>query len=273
MIEGLNIRCNIGPVELLRSPLIELVYKRRAVLTRALVQIPDSEGAVRTALAVGQTMKIRFGYRAGSGSLWHEWQGTVEGLDQPDKGSQAPDALMVRGSGLEKALMTTVVTESFYGETAQSVAKRLLSRTGLPVGAVDIPGDVLPHQVFSRVPVARAIKQLETTLKRAYGHDLSKYALWLGANGLMWSDGPEPGEVYLIETAHNLLDHTPPLKAGEMGTVVSVLLPGLTASRMVKIRDKRRGIVALERAEEVKHVLGAGGNSTTVLYGKQVGWG
>ena len=34
MIEGLNIRCNVGPVEVLRSPFMELVFRRRAVVSR-----------------------------------------------------------------------------------------------------------------------------------------------------------------------------------------------------------------------------------------------
>jgi hypothetical protein len=272
MIEGLNIRCNAGPVEVLRTPYLELAYKRRAVLTRAVIQIPDPEGEVRAALAVGQDFFVRFGYR-GLAGYWHEWQGTVEEIDQPGLGGVNPDAVTVRGVGREKALSTTLVTESFYQETAQAVARRLLARTGLPVGNVDIPGDMLPHQVFSRVPVARAIKQLEHTLTRSYGHDLSKHAVWLGASGLMWSAGDEPGAAYVIETAHNLIDHTPPVRPGEMGAVVSVLLPGLTDGRQVRIRDARRGIAALERAEEVIHVLRASGNSTTVLYGKKAGWG
>jgi hypothetical protein len=272
MIAGLNIRCNVGPVEVLRTPYLELVYKRRAVLTRAVIQIPDPEGRVRGALAVGQAFKVRFGYRGPAG-FWHEWQGTVEEIDQPELESANPDAVTVRGIGREKTLSTTLVTESFYQETAQAVARRLLARTGLPVGNVDIPGDMLPHQVFSQVPVARAIKQLENTLQRSFGHDLSKHAVWLGASGLMWSDGDEPGAAYVIETARNLVDHTPPVRPGEMGAVVSVLLPGLTDGRQVRIRDTRRGITALERAEEVIHVLQASGNSTTVLYGKQAGWG
>lgn len=272
MLEGLNIRCDVGPVEVLRTPYLELAYKRRAVLTRCVLQIPDPQGAVRAALAVGQSMAVRFGYR-GPTNFWHEWQGTVEQIDQPGADAANPDAVTVRGVGKEKALATTLVTESFYQESAQAVARRLLSRTGLPVGAVNIPGDMLPHQVFSRVPVARAIKQLENTLQRSFGHDLSKHAVWLGAGGLMWSDGDEPGAVYVIETAANLIDHTPPVMPGAMGAVRSVLLPRLTDGRQVRIRDARRGITALERAEEVIHVLQAGGNSTTVLYGKKAGWG
>lgn len=268
MIEGLNVRCNVGPVEVLRSPHIELAYKRRAVVTRSVIHIPDPEGNIRAALAVEQTIKIRFGYR-GEAGFWHEWEGTVEKIDQP----QGSDAVIVQGVGLEKKLASTLVTESFYDEPASIVARRLLQKTGLPVAGVEIPGDVLPHQVFSNITVARAIKQLEQTLKRSFGRDLSKHALWLGQNGLIWSDGDEPGEVYAIETAENLIEHTPPAQPGEMGAVVSVLLPGLTHSRKVRIRDHRRRINTLERAEEVLHVLAGGGNSTTVLYGKNSGWG
>lgn len=272
MIEGLNIRCNIGPVELLRSPYIELAYKRRAVLSRGVIHIPDPEGKVRAALALQQPMRLRFGYR-GTVNFWHEWEGTIEKIDQPPKDSDNPDAVIVRGVGLEKKLSTTLITESYREETASAVARRLLAKTGLPVSDVQIPGDMLPHQVFSNVPVARAIKQLEHTLTRSFGHDLSKHAIWLGQNGLMWSDGFEPGDIYAVETGLNLIDHTPPVRPGEMGAVVSVLLPGLTDSRQVRIRDTRRQITALERAEEVIHVLRASGNSTTIMYGKKAGWG
>jgi hypothetical protein len=79
--------------------------------------------------------------------------------------------------------------------------------------------------------------------------------------------------VYVIETAQNLIDHTPPVRPGEMGAIVSVLLPGLTDSQQIRIRDTRRGITALERAEEVIHTLQHNGNNTTVLYGKKAGWG
>ena len=89
----------------------------------------------------------------------------------------------------------------------------------------------------------------------------------------MWSPEGEPGPAYVIETAKNLINHTPPVRPGEMGAVVSVALPGLTASHQVRIRDTRRDIVALERAEEVIHLLEAGTNSTTILYGKSAGWG
>lgn len=273
MIAGFNVRCNVGPVEVLRTPFLEIVYKRRAVLTRSTIEIPDPEGTVRRAIAKDDAMHLRFGYR-GETTLWHEWQGTVEIIDQPPRHGSGSDAVIVQGIGLEKKLSTTTVTESFTAEAASAVAARLLAKTGLPVAGVDIPGDMLPHQVFSGVTVARAIKQLEITLSRQFGHDLKKHAVWLGASGLRWSADGEPGDVYIIETAQNLLNHTPPVRPGEMGIVLSVPLPGLMHSMNVKIRDVRRDIVALVRAEEVRHVISERlGNSTAVLYGKETGWG
>lgn len=87
MIEGLNVRCNVGPVEVLRSPFMELVFRRRAVVSRATVVIPDPEGEVRAVLAMGQAVSVRWGYR-GEAGYWQEWEGTVENIDQPR--AQAP---------------------------------------------------------------------------------------------------------------------------------------------------------------------------------------
>lgn len=271
MIEGLNIRCNVGPLELLRSPCIELVSRRRAVVTRARIVIPDPEGEARATLAVGQPVALRFGYR-GEANFWQEWEGTVEEIGQPAADAESADALTIQAIGLEKALTTTHVRESFYREPAAAVARRLLAATGLPVGGVDVPGDVLPYQVFSNVPVARAIKQLANTLTRSFGHDLSRHALWLGASGLTWSAGDEPGAAYAISTCENLIANTPPETPDGIGVATSVLLPGLTHSRLVHITDTRRGLDITARALDVVHSLREGGNSTTVTYGKDTGW-
>ena len=125
MIEGLNIRCNVGPVEILRSPFLELVFRRCAVLSRATVVVPDPEGEVRSRLAVGQAVAVRWGYR-GEAGMWQEWEGTVEGIDQPRRDADGADAVVVRAVGLEKALTTTMVTESFYREPAEPSVFRVL---------------------------------------------------------------------------------------------------------------------------------------------------
>ena len=51
MIEGINIRCNVGGVEVLRSPRIVLTLRRRAVVSTCEVDIPDADGSVQVSLA------------------------------------------------------------------------------------------------------------------------------------------------------------------------------------------------------------------------------
>ncbi len=271
MIEGINIHCNIGPVEIFRSPLIEIASRRSAVVGRAKIVIPDPEGEVANALSVNQEVSIRFGYR-GEDNFWQEWLGFIDSIDQPRQNSEDADAIVVNAIGKERALITTLVKESFQREPAEAVARRLLTATGLPVGAVEMPAEILPWQVFSGISVARAIKQLASTLQRAFGHDMSRHALWLGAGGLTFSAADEPGPAYSIATAENLIAHTPPRTPQGVGVATSVLLPGLTHSRLVHIRDTRRGLDITARALDVVHTIQDGGNHTTVTYGKDTGW-
>lgn len=271
MIQGLNILCNVGPVEIDRAPFIELSFRRRAAVSRAVVTIPDPFGEVRGALVVEQPVTIRFSYR-GQPGLKTEWEGTIEAIDQPYATAADEDAVLVKAVGLEKKLTTTLVTESFYNEPAKEVARRLLERTGLAVVDVNIPADILPHQVFSGVSVARCLRQIEATLTRSYGRDMTKHAVWLSKDGLRWSPEDEAGDTYTIATVENLLTHTPPVVEGGRGVITSMLLPGLTHSMKVHIRDTRRSIDKTVRAEEVIHTFQARSNYTTVTYGKNEGW-
>lgn len=86
--------------------------------------------------------------------------------------------------------------------------------------------------------------------------DFSRHAVWLGADGLRWSAGDEPGALYTVETACNLVSHTPPLTDGGMGVVESVLLPGLRDGMQIRIRDVRRDVSLTTRALEVIHATG-----------------
>lgn len=265
MIEGINIRCNVGGVEVLRSPRIVLTLRRRAVVSTCEVDIPDADGSVQVSFAKKQAVRLRFGHR-GEGGTWHDWSGTVKDF-QP----AGPDTIRVQAVGLEQALIDTTVTEAMYGEPADVVARRLLASTGLPVAGITIPSETFPHIVFSNVTVARAIKQLAASLERSFGHDLSRHAVWLGEAGLYWSDGDEPGDVFVVETAANLITNSP--NPAGMSVAVSTILPGLTHSRRIRIRDTRRDFSELVRAEEVIHTLGVDGNTTTIGYGANQGWG
>lgn len=59
---------------------------------------------------------------------------------------------------------------------------------------------------------------------------------------------------------------------GGIGVVTSVVLPGLTHSRLVHVYDSRRGIDAVYRALSVIHTLEDAGNTTQVTYGTDEGW-
>lgn len=112
MIEGINIRCNVGGVEVLRSPRIVLTLRRRAVVSTCEVDIPDADGHVQASLAKKQAVRVRFGHR-GEGGTWHDWSGTVKDF-QP----AGPDTIRVQAVGLEQALIDTTVTEAMHGEPA-----------------------------------------------------------------------------------------------------------------------------------------------------------
>lgn len=265
MIEGINIRCNVGSFEVLRSPRIVLTLRRRAVVSTCEVDIPDADGSVQTGLAKKQAVRVRFGHR-GEGGTWHDWQGTIK-----DFVPAGADTIRVFAVGLEQALIDTTVLTALHGEPSDVVARRLLTATGLPVAGINIPVETFPHIVFSHVTVARALKQLSSSLERSWGHDLSKHAVWLGASGLYWSDGNEPGDIFVVEAAANMISCSP--NPAGMSYAVSTVLPGLTHSRQVRIRDTRRQYSELVRAEEVIHSLGPDGNTTTIGYGANEGWG
>ena len=208
-------------------------------------------------------MRIRFGHR-GEGGTWHDWSGTVS-----DFRMSGGDAVRVVAVGKEQALLDVKVIEAMHGEPADVVARRLLASTGLPVADITVPSEVLPHIVFSGVSVAMAIKQLASTLDASFGHDMSKHAVWLGESGLYWSGGDEPGDIPVIESAENLISHSP--NPSGMSEVVATVIPGLTHSRIVRIRDSRRHFSELVRAQEVIHSLGEH-DTTTIRYGSDEGW-
>lgn len=265
MIEGLNIRCTVGSVEILRSPRIVLTLRRRAVVSVCEIDIPDADRSVQASLAQKQAVSVRFGHR-GEGGTWHEWRGTVRDF-QPC----GLDTVRVFAVGLEQSLIDTKVTAAMHGEPADVVARRLLAATGLPVAEIRVPAETFPHIVFSHVTVARAIKQLAASLERSWGHDLSRHAVWLGASGLYWSDADEPGDVFVVESAANLIRHTP--NATGLSYAVSTLLPGLVHSRKIRIRDYRRQFSEVVRVQEVVHSLTTSGNTTLIGYGRDEGWG
>lgn len=267
MIEGISIRANVGAFEVLRSPKIVIESKRRQIVGTASLEVPDPTGEIRNGLNLGNKVQIIMRYK-GDNPLEQTWQGTIYSLQTE------ADNIIIIAKGLEQILLDTFITEAFFEEPANLVAKRILEKTGLPVGKIDMGEYILPYQVFSSCNLAMAIKQLSQTISQSCQADMSRHALWLDSNQ-MWnfSDGDEEGDIFIIETAKNLLNHRPPQKQGEIGELETVLLPSLTHSRIIKIRDSVRDIVQEVRAQEVTHQMEQGKNRTIIRYGKDEGWG
>ena len=99
MIEGFNIRCTVGGLEVLRSPRIVLALRRRAIVSRCELDVPDTDGSVQAVLAKKQPVRIRFGHR-GEGGTWHDWSGTVSDFQMAGE-----DAVRVVAVGREQALL------------------------------------------------------------------------------------------------------------------------------------------------------------------------
>lgn len=270
-VQGMGMILRVGGLELYRTAHVALRYTRRAIVSVCEVDIPDPQGDVSGHDLMGTPVELAFWYRGGGLGERHEWQGTVERVEQIQT-LTGVDTARIYAIGMEKRLVTTRITEAMYGEPADAVARRLLARTGLPVAHVAVPQDILPHSVFSGVTVAAAIKQLAWSLERSFGHDLSSHAVWLGKAGLYWSAEDEPCSVPRIASGETLLSHG--ANRNGQSEIVSILYPGIRDSQRVLLVDARRGIRERVRVEEVVHTLSATqGNTTVIRYGVQYGWG
>ncbi len=75
------------------------------MVSRAEITVSDPGAEIGGALQTGMSVKLRFGYR-GEANLWHEWHGTVSGLEQ-----SGPDALSVAAVAAAIAAIVVVVQD------------------------------------------------------------------------------------------------------------------------------------------------------------------
>ena len=88
MIEGINIRCNVGPFEVLRSPRLTLSFRRRAVVSRAEIDLPDPDGSIRAGLAVAQAVEAKNQELAQRDTAIAGLQGEIESLKAQSRPTQ-----------------------------------------------------------------------------------------------------------------------------------------------------------------------------------------
>lgn len=266
MINGLRVQIMIGAREVLRCPHLEIVSLRHSPLDHADVTLPDPAGELYRDIRTGEPVAISLGYRDQPQGVW---QGTVSRV----RPGTTRDQLELSASGPELPLATTRIRQSWEHEDPAAIVRYCVAAAGLLSGRIDSPGPLLPRFVASDIPVWQVARQCALTCRRSFGVDMSRWALWIGADGRVnWGDFDEPGEVPVIATGAGLIEHLPGSpSAAQLSRVSTFLLAGFAASRLFRLRDTRRGVDGLFRSLVVRHTVMPTSVRTHLEYGAEYG--
>lgn len=264
-ISGIRTHMTIGDLQVLRCPRLVIQSVRHRPLSRATITLPDPAGELYRAIATGDAVTIKLGYRDQTPATW---TGSVRSWGR----GATKDQIEIRVADTALPLVETRLTQAWENETAEAIIAYAIRQTGLAVGTISATGMVLPKVIASDVPVWQLVRQIAASCQRAFALDMSHWALWHGANGVNWGDFDEPGTVPVIATSAGLISHAPPLGDVWQGSVESLLQPGLMHSRQVAIKDQRRGIDASYRALDVIHTIEPTKARTRIYYGDENAW-
>lgn len=261
MISGIRQHIEIGGNVIERCPRLEISSVRHHPLDVACIHVPDPEGEAGNTFSYGDPVRIEYGYRGGESAVW---QGTLRALERVSR-----DQVCLTADSLALPLASAFITECYTEDSSLSVARHIMAHAGLSIAQLDIPDEIIPRLPIGTLPVWQAVLQLLHSLHRAYGHDMRRTALWLGADGLNLGDLDEPGEVPVIATGENLIRHLPAHVKNGLHLVETALLPGLSHSRLFHLMDSRLGIDQELRALHVKHAITPESVRTFINYGRE----
>ncbi|WP_338669778.1 hypothetical protein [Pseudodesulfovibrio methanolicus] len=261
MIAGIRLHIEIGGNVIERCPRLEILSVRHRPLDTARVHVPDPEGEAGDLFTYGDPVRIEYGYRGGESAVW---QGTLRALERVSR-----DQVCLTADSLALPLASAFITECYTDDSSLSIARHILGHAGLPLGRVDIPDEIIPRLPVSTLPIWQAVLQLLHSLQRAYGHDMRRTALWLGADGLNLGDFDEPGDVPVIATGENLIRHLPAHAKGGLHQVETALLPGLSHSRLFHLIDSRLFVDQELRVLHAKHSITPESVRTYIKYGME----
>ena len=171
MITGLNIYIRIGALEVQRCPEFKISMQRHKPLTTMKVVLPDPQARIMPGINLNDEVLIRFGY---SGQSQGSYKSTVSGMSSYD------DKLFISITGTQRPLIETVITQAFEDETPEAIIKWAITQTGMASGRIDSPGVVLPRFAAGTIPAWQVARQCEHTCEKAFGIDMSQWALWQG---------------------------------------------------------------------------------------------
>lgn len=264
MITGIRTHIFIGDREILRAPHVWIESERRKPLTWAGVTLPDAMGEQYRSIRDGDPVEIRLGYRDEEPTSWKGmvvWKRT--GTDDQVEVGAVCEAL---------PLTDARITQSWENETPEAIIKWVIRQAGLSVGRVDSPGVVLPKFMASHIPPWQVARQCAFTCREAFGLDMSKWALWMNADGkINWGDFDEPGDTPMIATGAGLIKHIPEGAVTGWSKVETFLLAGFRHSQKFGLVDTRRGVDGEYRALKVRHEVKERSVRTFIWFGEEHG--
>lgn len=263
-INGINLNITIGDLEVYRSPSWWIESLRGWPLGRAGITLPDASRELYQAIKVGDPVSISVGYRDQEAASWN---GTVANICQ----GETADQLEVRAVDKALPIVETRILQSWENETPEALVSWIIRQTGLPVGKIGQTGMVLPRVSAANIPAWQLIQQIKLSCRQAFGLDMSRWALWLGAGGGNWGDFDEPGDVLPIATGGLLINHEPNDWRSGMSMIKTHLVPGLRHSRLIRLQDDRRSIDQVHRAVRVRHEGTPDRVRSFVYYGREHG--
>jgi len=263
-LSAVRIDITIGSLQVQRAPIWWIESQRHYPLGRCGLTLPDPHGELYNAINPDDVVTITFGYR---GEVLAEWHGTVA-TRVPGK---TIDQLEVRVIDLAKPLDTVKIKQAWENESPEAIVTWAIRQTGLKVGKIGETGMLLPRFSAANIPVWQLIQQVQQSTRSAFALDMSKWALWLGKDGVNWGDFDEPGDVVTIATPDNLIIHDPTDWTIGRALIETVLTPDLTHSRLVHLKDDRRQIDDTYRLQRVRHEGTPDKIRTFVWYGRENG--
>lgn len=259
MSAGIWTKITIGGNIFIRCPRVWVEFRRHTPLSRCGITLPDAMGEQFRAVKEGDNVELLYAYRDEPVT---NWSGTVAWIKHGTK-----DQVHIGAVGLEKPLSMTLIRQSWINESPEAIIRAAIAQSGLPVGRVDSPGVVFPRFVASNIPAAQVAVQCEATCLRAFGIDMSRWALWMDHEGKVnWGDFDEQGPEVNIATGGALIAHLPAGDAAGLSRVETFLVPELRDAMPFTLKDSRRGIDGVFRAQTVRHEFTVDSARTFIWY-------
>ncbi len=263
MISGFNIQIRVGSIEAQRAPKVQILSQRNHPLTLITVVLPDPQGEICRLIRDRDPMAIVMGYRNQAAA---QWSGSV--LGGPE--SRGKDQVVINGIGPERVLVETLIKQSFYQETPESIVRFAIGQAGLQAGKIEPIGMMFPRFIASNIPVWQVARQCEATCHRAYGMDMRSRTFWMGRDGRVnWGNFCESADMPVIESQANLISHSPGESTAGLSRVETFMLPHMMHSMKFRLKDFRRGIEGIFKAEKVMHRFGDNQPRTFISYGAE----